>query len=131
MEELPRLTSEKENTSMNQNKSSSTILQFFNATFQNAHGKIFYGMTNDYMFRAVLQSNNKVLRGLICSLLHLSEREVLSVEITNPIILGKSVESKEFRLDINILLNNRTLINLEIWILLYFRNVRNFMQHIN
>ena len=88
-------------------------------------------MTNDYMFRAVLQSNNKVLRGLICSLLHLSEREVLSVEITNPIILGKSIESKELRLDINVLLNNRTLINLEIWILLYFRNVRNFMQHIN
>lgn len=101
---------------MHQNKSSSTILKFSNTTFQNAHGKIPYGMTNDYMFRAVLQSNNKVLRGLICSLLHLSEKEVLSVEITNPIILGKSVESKEFRLDINVLLNNRTLINLEMQI---------------
>lgn len=63
-------------------------------TLQNAHGKIPYGMTNDYMFRAVLQSNNKVLRGLICSLLHLTEKEVFSVEITNPIILGESVESK-------------------------------------
>ncbi|MBD5525609.1 MAG: hypothetical protein HDR04_14560 [Lachnospiraceae bacterium] len=61
---------------------------------QNAHGKIPYGMTNDYMFRAVLQSNNKALRGLICSLLHLTEKEVFSVEITNPIILGESVESK-------------------------------------
>lgn len=27
---------------------------------QNAHGTIPYNMTNDYMFRAVLQSNNKV-----------------------------------------------------------------------
>ena len=63
-------------------------------TLHNAHGKIPYGMTNDYMFRAVLQSNNKVLRGLICSLLHLTEKEVFSVEITNPIILGESVESK-------------------------------------
>ncbi|MBD5484572.1 MAG: hypothetical protein HDR18_03455 [Lachnospiraceae bacterium] len=80
---------------------------------QNAHGKIPYGMTNDYMFRAVLQSNNKALRGLICSLLHLTEKEVFSVEITNPIILGESVESKEVRLDINVLLNNRTMINLE------------------
>ena len=84
-----------------------------NTTFQNAHGKIPYGMTNDYMFRAVLQSNNKVLRGLICSLLHLSEKEVFSVEITNPIILGESIESKEVRLDISVLLNNRTVINLE------------------
>ena len=82
-------------------------------SLQNAHGRIPYGMTNDYMFRAVLQSNNKALRGLICSLLHLTEKEVFSVEITNPIILGESVESKEVRLDINVLLNNRTMINLE------------------
>ncbi len=81
--------------------------------FQNAHGAIPYGMTNDYMFRAVLQTNNKALRGLICSLLHLQPEDVLSVEITNPIILGESVKNKEFRLDINVLLNNYTFINLE------------------
>ena len=69
---------------------------------QDAHGSIPYNMTNDYMFRAVLQSNNNVLRGLFCSLLHLSETEVIFVEITNPIILGKAIENKEFRLDINI-----------------------------
>lgn len=80
---------------------------------KNAHGAIPYGMTNDYMFRAVLQTNNKALRGLICSLLHLQQEEVLSVEITNPIILGESVRNKEFRLDINVKLNNHTLINLE------------------
>ncbi|MDE5933867.1 MAG: Rpn family recombination-promoting nuclease/putative transposase, partial [Lachnospiraceae bacterium] len=68
---------------------------------------------NDYMFRAVLQENNIVLRGLICSLLHLSEEEVISVEITNPIILGESIYNKEFRLDINVCLNDHTLINLE------------------
>lgn len=80
---------------------------------EDAHGTIPYGMTNDYMFRAVLQINNKVLRGLICSLLHLSESEIISTEITNPIILGQSIEDKEFRLDINILLNDHTIINLE------------------
>ncbi len=73
-------------------------------------------MTNDYMFRAVLQSNNKVLRGLICSLLHLPEKAVASVEITNPVILGEAVTDKEFRLDINVVLNNHTLINLEMQI---------------
>ena len=80
---------------------------------EDAHGTIPYGMTNDYMFRAVLQTNNKVLRGLICSLLHLSESEIISVQIINPIILGQSIEDKEFRLDIHVLLNNHTIINLE------------------
>jgi len=79
----------------------------------NASGAIPYGMTNDYMFRAVLQTNNKVLRGLVSALLHLKEEEILSVEITNPVILGNSPEKKEIRLDINVVLNNHTFINLE------------------
>lgn len=32
--------------------------------FLNAQGAVPYGMTNDYMFRAVLQTNNKALQGL-------------------------------------------------------------------
>lgn len=39
-----------------------------------------------------------------------------SVEITNPIILGEAVTDKEFRLDINVVLNNHILINLEMQI---------------
>lgn len=84
-----------------------------NTEFENAHGRIPCGMTNDYMFRAVLQTNNKALRGLICSLLHLKPEEVLSVEITNPIILGESIKSKEVRLDVNVIMNNYSHINLE------------------
>lgn len=80
---------------------------------QDSHGRIPYNMTNDYMFRAVLQSNNKVLRGLICSLLHLDEAEVYSVEIVNPIILGETINDKEIRLDVNVRLNDRSIINLE------------------
>lgn len=80
---------------------------------QDAQGEVPYNMTNDYMFRAVLQSNNKVLRGLICSLLHLEESEIHSVEITNPIILGEAIDDKEIRLDINVRLNNKSIINLE------------------
>lgn len=41
------------------------------ASALNASGQLRFNIMNDYMFRAVLQSNNKVLRGLICSLLHL------------------------------------------------------------
>ena len=83
------------------------------SSFRDAHGTIPYNMTNDYMFRAVLQSNNKVLRGLICSVLRLKESEVRSVEITNSIILGESITNKEVRLDINVILNNNAHINLE------------------
>lgn len=84
-----------------------------NLSFKNATGAISYNMTNDYMFRAVLQKSQKVLTALICSLLHFDEKELTSVEITNPIELGKNCEAKEFWLDVNIMLNNSTKINLE------------------
>ncbi len=102
---------------MTKDTSSCTTLtinpDYADTLFKNAHGPIPYNMTNDYMFRAVLQSNNKVLRGLICSLLHLDESQVQSVEITNPIILGNALTDKEVRLDIYVLLNNQCIINLE------------------
>lgn len=80
------ITSHKGVTSMNQKttfQNKESVLNV-NTAFQNAHGAIPYGMTNDYMFRAVLQTNNKALRGLVCALLHLPQEEVFSVEITNP-----------------------------------------------
>lgn len=76
-------------------------------------GPIDYPLTNDYMFRSVLQSNLYVLKGLICALLHLDPETVLSIEILNPIELGKKITDKDFYLDIKILMNNNTLINLE------------------
>ncbi len=86
-------------------------------SFLNATGPVRFNMTNDYMFRAVLQTNNRVLRGLVCSLLRLSEEELISAEITNPILLGDSLDDKEFRLDIYVLLNNHTILNLEMQVL--------------
>lgn len=104
--------------SMNQNKSVTTLpipispeVSF--PSVKDMNGSVRFNMTNDYMFRAVLQTNNKVLRGLICSLLHFSEAEILSAEIVNPIILGESIDNKEFQLDIHICLNNSMFINLE------------------
>ena len=83
------------------------------SSLKEAHGVIPYNMTNDYMFRAVLQTNNKVLCGLIRSLLHLSKDIPLKAEITNPIILGESIDDKEFRLDIHVIINHKILLNLE------------------
>ncbi len=81
--------------------------------FQSASGPIDYQMTNDYMFHAVLQKNPKVLKSLICSLLDLHPDDIRSIQILNPINLGASIDNKTFILDINILFNNNTLINLE------------------
>ena len=76
-------------------------------------GVIQYNMTNDYMFRYILQKNEKVLRGLICALLHLKPEQIISVEIQNPIDLSKAITGKDFILDIKVLLNNNRLLNLE------------------
>ncbi len=74
-----------------------------NISYETITGEILYNMTNDYMFRAVLQKNKKVLTGLVCSLLHLTPSDIKSLEITNPIELGSSITDKEFWLDVNVL----------------------------
>ena len=83
------------------------------ASFMEATGVIEFNMTNNYMFRYILQKNEKVLRGLTCSLLHLEPEQIKSIEITNPINLSGDITGKEFILDINVMLNDDTLINLE------------------
>jgi len=59
-----------------------------------ATGLLAIPMTNDYLFRALLQRNNKVLKGLICALLHLDPSDVSSVVIANPIELGNAIDDK-------------------------------------
>lgn len=82
-------------------------------SYMDATGVIEYKMTNNYMFRFILQKNQKVLKGLIASLLHFNPTEIKMVEIRNPINLAGDVSGKEFILDIEVMLNNDTLINLE------------------
>ena len=82
-------------------------------SYKNATGKIDYGFRNDYMFRAVLQTSKKALTGLVSALLHINPADVKSIEIQNPIELGKVYDDKEFILDISLLLNDDTYINLE------------------
>ena len=70
-----------------------------------ASGALPHTLVNDYMFKALLQKNKMVLKHLICSMLHLRPEEVVSVNLTNPIVLGKSLtedlDSKTFVLDVN------------------------------
>lgn len=46
-------------------------------------------------------------------MLHLNPEDIKDIEITNPIILGESINAKTFILDVNILLNNSRMLNLE------------------
>lgn len=80
-------------------------------------GAVQIPMTNDYLFRAFLQRNNRALRGLVASLLYMEPEAILSAVIMNPIELGSSVDDKTFILDIRVLLNNHTKINLEMQVI--------------
>ena len=86
---------------------------FSENSFQNATGEIDYTLMNDYMFRAVLQEKENVLKGLIASLLHLNSDMIKSTTILNPIELGKAYSDKTFVLDVKVLLNNAMMINLK------------------
>ena len=81
--------------------------------YEQATGAPAYGLTNDYMFRAVFQENELARKGLIASVLHMNPKDIHSVTLRNPIKLGEAIDDKEFVLDIEVLLNNNHLINLE------------------
>lgn len=103
-EQNPLTTITKENINMeNQPK-----LSYLDAT-----GEIPHNMTNDYMFRYILQKNEKVLRGLIASLLHLNPNDIKKLTIKNPINLAEEIIGKDFIMDIEVMMNDNTLINLE------------------
>ncbi len=71
-------------------------------------------MTNDYLFKAFLQENQKALKGLICSLLHLPWEKVRRVKIENPIVLGEHIAEKTVILDLNVTFNDGVRINIEL-----------------
>lgn len=91
--------------------------------YTQATGKLPYTLINDYMFKALLQENENVLKHLICSLLHLQPEKIQSLKVKNPILLGAALtedfDSKVFILDINVLLNDHTMINLEMQVVDY------------
>lgn len=70
-------------------------------------------LTNDYMFRAVFQSYPKALEGLCRSVLHLSPKDTVSIELRNPVILGQQINNKEFVLDLAVIVNGSINLNLE------------------
>ncbi len=85
--------------------------------FGGATGKLKYTLTNDYLFRALLQQNNEVLRRMTCSLMHLRPEEVKTVSIVNPVVLGNAIDEKTYILDIKVLLNGGSIVNYEMQVM--------------
>ncbi len=90
-----------------------TASHFSPTDLSEATGELRYRLTNDYFFHVVFQSNPKALTGLCASLLHLDPKEITSVEVLNPIELGKAVTDKDFILDLKVSLNDNRIINFE------------------
>ncbi|MCM1181414.1 MAG: Rpn family recombination-promoting nuclease/putative transposase [Clostridium sp.] len=84
--------------------------------YKNRKGKLQYRLTNDYMFRAVMQKNKNVLKHLICAITDINPNTVSDLDICNPIELGKEINSKTCILDIKVLLNNNQYVNIEMQI---------------
>ena len=79
-------------------------------------GKLPFMLTNDSMFKVVLQTDETILCALLCSLLDLTPGDIHSIVITNPFVPGATIEDKDTILDIRLILNGDRLINLEIQI---------------
>ena len=80
---------------------------------QNTKTNLPYRLTNDYLFRAVFQERPKALEGLCRVVLGLNENDIVSVTLRNPIELGKTIDEKDFILDLSVLVNNSASLNLE------------------
>lgn len=87
--------------------------------WHSATGPLTIPLTNDYLFRALLQRNNYVLTGFICSLLHLSPQEVSSAV---PLIILILVTT-------TLLFDPQS--RLDFWISLFFLNIQSFIPLIN
>ncbi len=83
----------------------------------NARGALPISMTNDYLFRALMQRSPQTLSALLSALLHINPDDITQVTILNPIELGRTIQDKEFLLDIKLELNRRSHINLEMQVI--------------
>lgn len=85
--------------------------------WRNQTGELPVKMTNDYLFRALLQSDNETLKALLASLLHMKKDEIVSAVVTNPILLGEAIGDKTFILDVQVEMNDGALIDLEMQVI--------------
>ena len=76
-------------------------------------GPISFSMSNDYLFRALMQKDERTLKAVVASFLKVTPESISEIEVTNPILLGADIDSKEYHLDIRTLLEHEKEIDLE------------------
>lgn len=80
-------------------------------------GELEYRLTNDFMFKAVLQRNETALKGLLCALLDMKTEMIKTVRIMNPIESGREIEDKLMMLDLKLEMNDNCIIDIEMQII--------------
>ena len=76
--------------------------------------KQFYGLQNDYMFHAVMQESELVLKHLTAALLDIPVTDITECTVQNPLIYGEAIGDKTCILDVRLLLNKAKRIDLEL-----------------
>ena len=76
-------------------------------------------MTNDLLFHLLLQDPDMadILKGLISSFQDIEFDEINSVIVQNPISFGETINSKTMVLDVKAILNNNSIVNLEMQVI--------------
>ncbi len=82
-------------------------------------GPLSIRMTNDLLFKHLLQDDPDTLRNIICSLLHMDASQIETTKVTNPILMGETITDKNVILDVNVLMNDSTCIDLEMQVINY------------
>ncbi len=91
----------------------SSITELYQEMLKNAHGPVAIRMTNDYLFKMLMQEADQVLRALICALLHYTPDQLKDLQIINPIIPGDTIDEKSIVLDVRVIFNNGSILDLE------------------
>lgn len=84
-----------------------------------ANEPIGYTLKNNYLFIALMNDSEYALKKLVCSLLGYPQSDIKKLTIRNPIQVGKAIERNGFVLDVALLLNDDTYINIELQLIDY------------
>ena len=78
-----------------------------------------YTLKNNYLFIALMNDSEYALKMLVSSLLGYKQTDIKEIMIRNPIQVGQAIERKGFILDVALLLNDDTYVNLELQLINY------------
>lgn len=82
-------------------------------------GALPFRMTSDILFKIMMQEDTEVLKAIVCSYLDLDTEDIRDIVISNPISLNDDIQGKEMILDIRAMMNDDTIINLEMQVINY------------